>query len=49
MQTPTAATKEEFRKHQRIVKKAVNKAKEVWIRTVVMEVNGTRKDRKLNG
>ena len=47
LQTSTTAFKKEFRKHQRIVKKAVDEAKEAWIRSVVAEVDGVKRDGKM--
>ena len=34
----TTSSKKEFRQHQRIVKKAVDEAKEAWISRVIREV-----------
>ena len=46
LQVHTVASKREFRRHQRIVKKAVDEAKEVWISRVIREVECARKDGK---
>ena len=46
LQTHTTAAKKEFRKHQRVVKKAVDEAKEMWISRVVKETECARKDGK---
>ena len=44
LQSNTAADRKEFRKHQRIVKKAVEKAKEDWICRVAKEAEAAVKD-----
>ena len=42
----TTSSKKKFRQHQRVVKKAVDEAKEAWITRVVREVECVRKDGK---
>ena len=44
LQSKAAADRKEFRKHQRIVKKAVEKAKEDWICRVAKEAEAAVKD-----
>ena len=44
LQSNTAADRKEFRKHQRIVKKAVEKAREDWICRVAKEAEAAVKD-----
>ena len=46
LQLQTTAAKRKFRKHQRIVKKAVDEAKEAWISGVIKEAVRARKDGK---
>ena len=46
LKTLTTAAKKEFRRHQRLVKKAVDEAKEEWIRRVIREAECARRDGK---
>ena len=46
LQSGTTAHKKEFRRHQRVVKKAVDEAKEMWISRVVREAERAGRDGK---
>ena len=46
IQSDTIASQKEFRRHQRIVKEAVDKAKEQWIRNTTQEGEKAVKDRQ---